>query len=113
MTRAPYIPSRGDLVWLQFAPQTGHEQSGRRPAVIVSPATYNEKVGLCLCCPVTRRVKGYPFEVPLPDGLQIAGVVLCDQLKSLDWKARNVSLIGALPGRAIRQIQAMVLVLIQ
>ena len=111
--RVPYIPSRGDLVWLQFAPQTVHEQSGSRPAVIVSPATYNGKVGRCLCCPVTSWAKGYPFEVPLPDGLQIAGVVLCDQLKSLDWKARNVSLIGALPGRAIRQIQAMVLVLIQ
>ena len=113
MKDTPYIPSRGDIVWLQFARHVGHEQSGRRPAVIVSPETYNQKVGLCLCCPITSQVKGYPFEVKLPDGLEVSGVVLCDQLKSLDWKSRGASLIGTLPGRAMRQIQQRILVLIE
>lgn len=113
MKDTPYIPSRGDIVWLQFAPQAGHEQAGRRPAVIVSPETYNKKVGLCLCCPITSQVKGYPFEVKLPEGLEVAGVVLCDQLKSLDWKARGANLIGSLPGRAMKEIQGKILALIQ
>ena len=98
----PYIPSRGDIVWLQFEPQAGHEQSGPC-GVIVSPETCNEKVGLCLCCPVTTQVKGYPFEVKLPEGMKVSGVVLCDQLKSLDWKARGANLIGSLPGREMKE----------
>jgi mRNA interferase MazF len=108
-----YIPSRGDLVWLQFAPQVGHEQSGRRPAVVVSPKAYNQKVGLCLCCPVTSRVKGYPFEVGLPEAIGVSGVVLCDQLKSLDWKARKADWIGTLPAREVSEIQGKILTLIQ
>jgi mRNA interferase MazF len=100
-------------VWLQFTPQAGHEQSGRRPAVIVSPKEYNAKVGLCLCCPITSRVKGYPFEVALPHDMEISGAVLCDQVKSLDWKARNASLAAALPVPLVREIQARIMALIQ
>jgi mRNA interferase MazF len=109
----PYAPSRGEIVWLQFEPRAGHEQSGRRPAVIISPREYNQKVGLCLCCPVTSRPKGYPFEVELPAGMKVEGVVLCDQLKSLDWKARNARIISTLPGRSLKEIQARILALVQ
>jgi mRNA interferase MazF len=108
-----YAPSRGEIVWLQFEPQAGHEQSGRRPAVIISPREYNQKAGLCLCCPVTSKAKGYPFEVELPAGMKVEGVVLCDQLKSLDWKARNAVIIGTLPGRSLKEIQARILALVQ
>jgi mRNA interferase MazF len=108
----PYAPSRGEIVWLQFEPQAGHEQSGRRPAVIISPRQYNQKVGLCLCCPVTSKAKGYPFEVELPAGMKVEGVVLCDQLKSLDWKARKARMIGTLPGRSLKEIQARILALV-
>jgi mRNA interferase MazF len=82
-----YIPSRGDLVWLEFNPEAGHEQAGRRPALVVSPAEYNRKVGLALFCPITNRIKGYPFEVVLPEGLSVEGAVLADQIQSLDWRA--------------------------
>ena len=88
-----YIPNRGDLVWLEFTPQTGSEQAGRRPALVISPKSYNGKVGLGLFCPITSRVKGYPFEVLLPEGSAVVGVVLADQLKSLDWRARKAKLI--------------------
>ena len=113
MKGSPYAPARGDIVWLQFTPQAGHEQSGRRPAVIVSPKEYNAKVGLCLCCPITSRVKGYPFEVALPPDMGISGAVLCDQVKSLDWKARNASLAASLPVSLVREIQARIMALIQ
>lgn len=113
MRGEPYVPSRGQIVWLQFAPDAGHEQSGRRPAVIISPREYNQRVGLCLCCPITGQIKGYPFEVELPGGLEVTGAVLCDQVKSLDWKARHASLIGAVPGRLVKEIQARIVALIQ
>ena len=113
MRGEPYAPSRGEIVWLQFEPQAGHEHSGRRPAVIISPREYNQKVGLCLCCPVTSKAKGYPFEVELPPGMKVEGVVLCDQLKSLDWKARNARIIGTLTGRSLKEIQARILALVQ
>ena len=108
-----FVPSRGDVVWLQFAPQVGHEQSGRRLAVVVSPSTYNRMVGLCLCCPVASHVKGYPFEVELPAGLEVSGAVLCDQLRSLDWSARGATLIGKLPASSVRLMQARIIALIQ
>jgi len=91
-----YTPAQGDLVWLDFNPQAGHEQSGRRPAVILSPAAYNKLIGLALVCPVTQQVKGYPFEVNLPEGLPISGAVLADHVKSQDWRARNAAFIGKL-----------------
>lgn len=99
-----YVPARGDLVWITLNPQAGHEQAGRRPAVVVSPVSYNRKVGLALFCPVTNQVKGYPFEVSLPPGLPIAGVVLADQVKSLDWRARKAELAGRLSGDAASEI---------
>ena len=95
--RTPYIPQRGDLLWLDFTPQVGHEQAGRRPAVVISPGAYNGKVGLALCCPVTSQRKGYPFEVAIPPGLPVQGVILADQIKSLDWRARRAELVCRLP----------------
>ena len=89
-----YAPDRGDLVWVEFNPQAGHEQAGRRPALVISPGAYNRRVGLALFCPVTSQVKGYPFEVALPPGLPVGGVVLSDQVKSLDWRARRVKRIA-------------------
>jgi mRNA interferase MazF len=104
-----YIPDRGDLVWLEFTPQTGSEQAGRRPALVVSPKSYNGKVGLGLFCPVTSRVKGYPFEVLLPEGSGVVGVVLADQLKSLDWRARKAKLIERAPHDVLTMVTARLL----
>ena len=98
-----YVPRRVDIVWLTFNPQAGHEQAGRRPAVVLSPLSYNAKVGLALLCPITSAVKGYPFEVNLPHGLPISGVILADQVKSLDWQARAVEFICALPDAVTRE----------
>lgn len=89
VTRA-YVPDAGDLVWLTFDPQAGHEQRGRRPALVLSPRLYNAKAGLAIACPITNHAKGYPFEVPLHGGGKIAGVVLADHVKNLDWEARHV-----------------------
>jgi mRNA interferase MazF len=91
------VPARGHLVWLTFSPQAGHEQAGRRPAAVLSPRAYNEKVGLAIFCPITSRGKGYPFEVAIPAGLRVDGVVLCDQVKSLDWVARRAEFLDSLP----------------
>src|SRR5512145_1900578 len=99
-----YIPERGDVVWITFNPQAGHEQAGRRPAVVLSPKAYNGKVGLALLCPVTSQVKGYPFEVAIPDGLAVNGVILSDQVKSLDWKARNAEKVCSLPEESIKKV---------
>ncbi|HVS27127.1 MAG TPA: endoribonuclease MazF [Burkholderiales bacterium] len=82
-----YQPDRGDLMWLDFNPQAGHEQAGRRPALVVSPLAYNARTGLALCCPVTSHIKGYPFEILVPDGLKVSGAVLSDHVKNLDWSA--------------------------
>ena len=98
-----YIPQRGDVVWITLNPQLGHEQAGRRPAVVISPQSYNEKVGLAIFCPISTKIKGYSFEVLIPDGLSVAGVILSDQVKSLDWRARNAELICALPAMTISE----------
>ena len=98
-----YIPERGDIVWLSFNPQSGHEQSGRRPALVISPHIYNEKTSLAILCPVTSQVKDYPFEVKIPDNLEITGVVLSDQVKSLDWKTRKAEFICKLPKFALTE----------
>lgn len=87
-----YIPERGDLVWLNFTPQSGHEQKGTRPALVISPSNYNKKTGLAVCCPITSNIKGYPFEVQMR-GKKIEGAVLSDHLKNLDWKARKAKFI--------------------
>jgi mRNA interferase MazF len=99
-----YCPRRGDVVWISFTPQAGHEQAGHRPAVVLSPEPYNRKVGLALLCPITTKVKGYPFEVAIPDGLKAKGAILSDQIKSLDWKARKASLLCRLPEATIRDV---------
>jgi len=104
VVKAPYIPERGDLVWLVFDPQAGHEQGGRRPALVLSPASYNGKSGLALICPVTSQVKGYPFEVPVPTGLAVHGIILSDQVKNLDWQARRAEFICRLPDDATIQV---------
>jgi mRNA interferase MazF len=101
---AAYVPDRGDVIWMDFDPQTGHEQAGRRPAIILSPLAYNHAAGLALFCPVTNRAKGYPFEVPLPASASATGVVLADQVRSLDWRARRVAFIGALEAETLVQI---------
>ena len=93
----PYIPERGDLVWITFDPQAGHEQAGRRPALVLSPAAYNRKLNLAIFCPVTSQQKGYPFEVALPVNLSVSGVVLSDQARNLDWKARQAVFISKTP----------------
>ena len=89
VTPKPYCPKRGDVVWLSFTPRAGHEQAGHRPALALSPEAYNLKVGLAVFCPITTQIKGYPFEVPLPSGLKASGVILSDQVRSLDWQARE------------------------
>ena len=99
-----YAPRRGDVVWLTFNPQAGHEQAGRRPAIVISPESYNRKVGLALFCPITTRVKGYPFEVTLPESQVTRGVILTDQLKSLDWRARRVEFVETLPEKVVTEV---------
>jgi len=101
-----YMPDQGHAIWLTFDPQAGHEQAGRRPAIVLSPAAYNRKIGLVLACPVTSQVKGYPFEVPLPSGLPVAGVALSDQIKSADWRARQAAFICVLPATTLADIVA-------
>ena len=105
MTRS-YTPNIGDLIWLSFDPQVGREQAGRRPALVLSPAAYNEKSNLALVCPISNRVKGYPFEVSLPEGLVISGVVLSDHLKSLDWKQRKAEFAARVPAEVISEVLA-------
>jgi mRNA interferase MazF len=101
-----YVPDQGHAIWLTFDPQAGHEQAGRRPAIVLTPASYNRKTGLVLVCPVTSQVKGYPFEVPLTPGLPVSGVVLSDQIKNADWKARQATYIGAVPAAVLADIVA-------
>ena len=104
MSASEYVPGRGDIVWLSFNPQAGHEQAGRRPAVVLSPAAYNGRVGLALLCPITGQVKGYPFEVAIPLDLPVTGVILADQVKCLDWRARRAERIGVLPPGTVAEV---------
>lgn len=94
---ATYVPERGDVVRISFNPQAGHEQAGWRPALVLSPRAYNARVGLALFCPVTSQVKGYPFEVQIPAGHPVTGVILSDQVKSFDWQMRKAELWCRLP----------------
>lgn len=102
----PHTPSRGDIIWLTFDPQSGREQAGRRPSLVLSPLAYNQKVGLALCCPITSRVKGYPFEVTIPPGSPLQGVILADQVRSLDWRTRKAELISKLPEAVLAEVIA-------
>ncbi len=107
-----YVPDRGDIVWLQFTPQIGHEQAGFRPALVISPRSYNGRVGLALFCPITSRVKGYPFEVELKPGGKAVGAILSDQLKSLDWKARSAKKFDAVSETTMLEVLDKIGVLI-
>ena len=106
---AAYVPDAGDIVWLQFSPQAGHEQAGHRPAVVLSPASYN-RIGLMLCCPMTTKRKGYPFEVAIDDDRQSA--VLADQVKSLDWRARDAQRKGRISDGELAEVRAKAAALI-
>lgn len=108
-----YVPKRGDVVWLNFNPQAGSEQAGHRPALVLSPESYNQKVGLAIFCPITSQEKGYPFEVKIPAGLAVSGVVLTDQVKSLDWRSRQATLICQLPQKTVNQALRKLNVLLQ
>lgn len=105
-------PERGDVVWLQFNPQAGSEQAGRRPALVVSPRSYNKRVGIALVCPITSKIKGYPFEVELPQEIETEGAILCDQIKSLDWRIRNAKRIGAVSLSVMQEVTARILALV-
>jgi len=109
---AAKAPERGDVVWLQFNPQAGSEQAGHRPALVISPRAYNRRVGLALMCPITSQIKGYPFEVELPQGMKTQGAILCDQIKSLDWRARNAKRIGSVPPSVMQEVTARILALV-
>ncbi|BBD57490.1 transcriptional modulator of MazE/toxin MazF [Nostoc sp. HK-01] len=108
----PYVPNRGDIVYLDFEPTRGHEQKGVRPAFVISPYTYNEKTSLALLMPITKQQKGYPLEVIIPSGFKTYGVILVDQIKCLDWKARNVKFVESLPETVIEEVQAKIAALL-
>lgn len=112
MKMMEYIPERGDIVWITFNPQAGHEQAGRRPALILSPAPYNGKVGLAILCPITSQIKNYPFEVLIPAGLKIGGAILSDQVKNLDWKVRQPEFVCNLPDAALEEVMQKLATLI-
>ncbi|MGV8125256.1 MAG: endoribonuclease MazF [Candidatus Xenobiia bacterium LiM19] len=107
-----FIPDRGDIVELLFSPQQGHEQSGRRPALILSPIEYNARTSLCIACPITSKKRGYPFEVSIPDGYKTRGVILADQVKSLDWRCRKAALIEKVSEPVFAAVAQRILLLI-
>lgn len=99
-----YVPRRGDIIWLTLTPERGHEQAGRRPALVLSTSEYNEKVGLGLFCPITSKTKNYPFEVYIPENLGIQGVILSDQIKSLDWRSRKAEYICKVANVVVNEV---------
>jgi mRNA interferase MazF len=100
-----YVPEQGDIIWLDFDPTKGFEQSGRRPALVLTPIAYNTKTGLCIVCPITSKVKGYPFEFPVPVDCEVKGVVLLDHMKNQDWQVRHAEKIVSIPQADLRYIQ--------
>ena len=100
----PWQPDRGDIVWLDFTPQAGTEQAGRRPALVLSPQKFNVGTGLMIACPVTSQMKGSPWEVPLPPGLKVVGAVLSDHLRSVDWIASNAAFSGKATGEVMEEV---------
>lgn len=111
VSSGPYVPQRGDLVWIDFDPQAGHEQAGRRPALVLSPGSYNRATRLALFCPVTSKVKGYAFEVAVTGTRRIGGVVLADQVKNLDWSKRNATFIERSGPELIEDVLAKLMTL--
>lgn len=107
-----YVPDAGHIVWLEFSPQAGHEQAGRRPGLVLSPRSYNEKSSVALFCPVTSKVKGYPFEVLLPPSMRVTGVVLSDQVRSMDWRARRARFEEQAPAQVVREVKEKLSVLL-
>lgn len=107
-----YVPAHGDIVWLEFTPQAGHEQAGRRPAMVLSKKAYNQKTGLGIFCPITSKIKGYPFEVNV-SGKKISGAILSDQVKSLDWKARKAKFIEKVNPSVLREVISKISVIIE
>ena len=105
MVKRAYVPDAGDLVWLTFDPQAGHDQRCRRPALILSPRLYNSRARLAIACPITSHVKGYPFEVPLPAGGKVVGVILADHVKNIDWQARQVAFEGKAPSEILTDVR--------
>lgn len=105
-----YVPEAGDIVWLHFDPQAGHEQAGHRPALVLSPSAYNGKTGLMLCCPMTTQVKGYPFEVLISGNRP--GAALADQVTSLDWVVRKANHKGKVTGAELAEVRAKIIALI-
>ncbi len=112
MVNPDYIPDRGDIVWLNFDPQSEHEQKGKRPALVISYKIYNEKTGLALFCPITSKIKGYPFEVIIEDKL-ITGVVLADQIKNLDWNIREAKYITKISEEKLKEVLKKIFILIK
>jgi mRNA interferase MazF len=108
----PYCPDAGDVIWLNFDPQAGREQAGRRVALVLSPAAYNQRARLCILCPITNQAKGYPFESSIPGGLAVTGVVLSDQVKSLSWTDRKAQFLCKMPEAVIADVRAKIKVLI-
>ena len=113
MVDTRYVPDRGHIVWLAFSPQAGHEQAGHRPALVLSPESYNEKTGMALFCPITSRVKGYPFEVALPAAGRVAGAVLSDQIRSLDWRARHARFATQVPSHVVSEVREKLAVILR
>lgn len=105
---AAYCPDANEIIWLDFNPQAGHEQANRRPALVLSPRSYNRASGLCVVCPITNQNKGYPFEVVIPVGSVASGVILSDQVKSLSWIARRTELIGSVPKAVAQETRAKI-----
>lgn len=103
-----YVPERGHVIWLRFDPRAGREQKGIRPAFVLSPLSYNSKTGLCVLCPITKQVKGYPFEVMIPEGYKISGVILSDQIKNLDWRVREAGFCCVLPENIYEEVLAKI-----
>ena len=112
VARRPFVPQRGDLIWLDFDPRAGHDQAGRRPALVLSAASYNDKTSLALVCPITSQVKGYPFEVEIPAGSKVRGAVLADHVKSLDWRARRAERIARLPEQHLSAVVRLIATLV-
>jgi mRNA interferase MazF len=105
MVKAPYVPGTGHLIKIDFDPGTGHEQAGWRPAIVLSPASYNRPAGLAIIAPITNKRKGYPFEIALPAGLRVTGVILSDAIKNLDWRARNARYIDEAPPAVLAAVR--------